>query len=174
MRVFVVFGLMLGWVMNACTPPENTKPVLYEGPLRVVEEVDMIHTEKEVIKNRLKAKKIIEYANGDREFPEGVYLEFYNPLGVLTSTLSANDAFFFKAENKWRGRGNVEVKNLENEQQLNTEELFWEPATKKIYTDKFVTIRDAGDILYGTGMDARQDLSNYHIKKPEAEFQVNE
>ena len=38
--------------------------------------------------------------------------------------------------------------------QLNTEELFWNRLTKKIFTDKFVTIRQQGDVIYGTGLDA--------------------
>ena len=68
-----------------------------------------------------------------------------------------------------------EVKNIEKKQQLNTEELFWTPNTKKIFTEKFVTIRLENDeILYGTGLDAAQDLSTYTITKPEGEFDVKE
>lgn len=162
------------WLLMACTPAENTKPVVYEGPLRVMEQVDRIETERDLLKSRLKAAKIIEYVNGDYEFPDGIYLEFYNELGKLSSTLSANTAYFIKAENKWRGRGKVEVKNLEKDQQLNTEELFWKPDTKKIFTDKFVTLRDAGDILYGTGLDAMQDLSNYQLRNISGDLEYKE
>jgi hypothetical protein len=49
---------------------------------------------------------------------------------------------YFKDENKWRRRGGkVEVINTAKQEQLNTEELFWKPDTKKIFTDKFVTIK---------------------------------
>ena len=91
-----------------------------------------------------------------------------------TSTLVANQAYYFKQEDKWRGRGKVEVKNMEKNQQLNTEELFWKPETKKIFTDKFVTIKTDSEILYGTGLDATENLSTYTITNPEGEIDVKE
>jgi len=68
----------------------------------------------------------------------------------------------------------VEVINLEKHQQLNTEELFWKPDTKKIFTDKFVTITDHEDVLYGTGLPANQDLSDYHLKNTSGDFHSTE
>jgi len=154
----------IGLVTGSCTSKEATKLVVYEGPLRQFYCNKTAYTEREVLKTVLQAKKLNEFQNGDREFPEGIYLEFYDKDGKVSSTLRANSAYFFKEENKWRGRGKVEVVNVEKQQQLNTEELFWKPDTKKIFTDKFVTITDQQDVLYGTGLTANQDLSNYHLK----------
>lgn len=120
------------------------------------------------------AAMVYEFENGDREFPKGLYIEFYNEFGKLESTLRANEAKFFKKENQWRGRGKVEVKNIEKNEQLNTEELFWKPAEEKIFTEKFVTIRQQGDVIYGEGLEAKQDMSDYIIKKPVGEFEVEE
>ena len=64
----------------------------------------------------------------------------------------------------------TDCRNLEKKQQLNTEELFWTPATMKIFTEKFVTIKLENEVLYGTGLDATQDLSTYTIRKPQGEF----
>ncbi len=158
----------------SCTPEENSKPVVYEGPLREAENITIFSTEKNVMKVLLKAKKINELQNGDREFPEGIYIEFYDAFGKITSTLRANSAYHFKSEDKWRGLGDVEVINIEKQQQLNTEELFWKQSTKKIFTDKFVTIKLENEILYGTGLDADQDLSHYTLKNIEGEFEVED
>ncbi len=161
-------------VSSSCTVKENTKPVVYEGPLSEGEDIETLYTEKDIIKLKMKAKKYNELQNGDREFPEGIYIEFFDATGKLTSTLVANQAYFFKQESKWRGRGKVEVKNIEKNEQLNTEELFWKPDTKKIFTDKFVTIKLQTEILYGTGLDATQDLSSYTITNPEGIFDVKD
>lgn len=162
-------------ILFSCSIKEASKPVVYNGPLTEAEDVDMLYSEKDMIKVNLKARKINDLQNGDREFPEGIYLEFFDEFGKLTSTLRANDAYYFKQEDKWRGRGKVEVKNIEKKQQLNTEELFWTPNTKKIFTEKFVTIRLENDeILYGTGLDALQDLSSYTITKPQGEVLVKD
>lgn len=161
-------------VLIGCEVKETAKPIPYEGPLQEAEEVEMFYTEFDQVKVKLNAKKIFEFQNGDREFPEGIYLEFYDEFGKLTSTLKANSAFFFNEQKQWRGRGKVEVKNIEKNQQLNTEELFWKPETKRIFTEKFVTIKLESEVIYGTGLDADQDLSSYTIKNPEGEFDVKD
>ncbi|HWA36132.1 MAG TPA: LPS export ABC transporter periplasmic protein LptC [Cyclobacteriaceae bacterium] len=154
---------------------EVSGPVNYDGPLRQAQDVDMLYSENDRVKVKLKAKKILEFKNNDREFPEGIYLEFYDAKGILTSTLKANHAFYFKELDQWRGRGNVEVVNIEKKQQLNTEELFWWPGTRKISTEKFVTIKLENEIIYGTGLDALQDLSSYTIRKPAgSEFTIKD
>lgn len=161
-------------LLLSCSKKEAAQPVEYTGPLREAENVDMLYTEKDRIKVKLQTKRILEYKNGDREFPDGLHLEFYDENGVMTSTLKANHAYYYKEENKWKGRGNVEVRNIEKQQQLNTEELFWMPATKKIFTEKFVTIKLETEVLYGTGLDAMQDLSLYTIKNPQGTIEVKE
>ena len=92
----------------------------------------------------------------------------------MESTLRADNAYFFKEQDQWRGRGKVEVKNLLTDEQLNTEELFWKRTTKKIFTDKFVTIRQQGDVIYGEGLDADQDLSHYDIINPHGHTEIEE
>lgn len=157
-----------------CSQSEVKKTIEYTGPIREVEKMETFYTENDKMKAKVMADVVYEFQNGDREFPKGLYLEFYNEFGKLESVLKANHAYFFKEENKWRGRGKVEVKNIETDEQLNTEELFWKPNEKKIFTESFVTIRQQGDVIYGTGLDAKQDLSDYKIRHPYGEFDVKE
>jgi LPS export ABC transporter protein LptC len=161
------------WLLS-CGKQELKAPQEYEGPLREAENVEMFYTENDRVKVKMNASLVYEYQNGDREFPKGIYLEFFTPEGVMESTLKANEAYFFKEQNQWRGRGKVEVKNVEKNEQLNTEELFWKPADQKIFTEKFVTIRQQGDVIYGEGLDAKQDMSDYTILKPYGELDVKE
>jgi LPS export ABC transporter protein LptC len=170
LRIFIMVCLLT----TGCRPKEQAGIVEYTGPLSESENVDILYFEKDHIKVNMKSKKILEFKNGDREFPEGIYLEFFDELGIMTSTLKANHAYYFKEINQWRGRGKVEVRNLEKKQELNTEELFWKPDTKKIFTEKFVTIKLENEVLYGTGLDAAQDLSQYTIKKPQGEFEIKD
>ena len=168
------FLAMLSLALFSCGKQEIKKPQEYEGPLREAEDVEMFYTENERVKVKMVAKLVYEYQNGDREFPKGIYLEFYTPEGAVESTLKANEAYFFKEQNQWRGRGDVEVKNVDKKEQLNTEELFWKPAQEKIVTEKFVTIRQQGDVIYGNGLDAKQDMSDYTILKPYGDMEVTE
>jgi|SRR5688572_19595484 len=163
--------LLLAW---GCSQKENTKPQEYEGPLQQAENVELFYTESQTVKVKMKTPLLYEFKNGDREFPKGIYLEFYDEAGVLSSTLRADHAYYFKNEDKWRARGKVEVVNQEKNEQLNTEELFWFPAKEEILSEKFVTIRQQQTVLYGEGLEAKQDMSTYSITKPQGEIEIEE
>jgi LPS export ABC transporter protein LptC len=161
-------------VLSACTNTELKEPLEYTGPLRKAENIELYYSEKDQVKVKMVAAEMQEFESGDREFPKGIYMEFYDEFGRMESTLRANQAYFFKKENQWRGRGKVEVKNIAKNEQLNTEELFWKPGEEKIFTEKFVTIRQQGDVIYGEGLEAKQDMSDYVIKRPTGVFEAKE
>lgn len=160
--------------LASCNQSDLKEPVEYTGPLREVENVETYYSENDQVKVKMIAPLLYEYQNGDREFPKGIYVEFFDEQGRLESTLRANQAFYQEAEKQWRGLGKVQVKNILKNEQLNTEELYWKPAEERIFTDKFVTIRQQGDVLYGEGLEAKQDMSEYTIIRPTGEFEVNE
>jgi LPS export ABC transporter protein LptC len=170
----IAFVVLSAMALACCNNAELKEPVEYTGPQRKAENVELYYSEKGQVKVKMQAAEVHEFQSGDREFPKGIYLEFYDEFGKLESTLRANHAYYFKKEDQWRGRGKVEVKNIAKNEQLNTEELFWKPDQQKIFTDKFVTIRQQGDVLYGHGLEAKQDMSDYVIKKLEGEFEVQE
>jgi LPS export ABC transporter protein LptC len=173
MTRYLIFILSMT-ALTSCDKTALKEPEEYKGPLSEAEDVEMFYSESDHVKIKMTAKLVYEFINGDREFPKGLYLEFYSETGQLESILKANHAYFFKEENKWRGRGHVEVRNIQKKEQLNTEELFWKPAQQKIYTESFVTIREQEDVLYGNGLDAKQDLSDYTITHPTGIFDVKE
>ena len=177
MRILLLL-LAAAFLIVSCNNSELKEPLEYTGPQRKAENVELYYSEKGVVKVKMVAAEVHEFMTGekmgDREFPKGIYLEFYNEFGKLESTLRANHAYYFRKEDQWRGRGKVEVKNIEKNEQLNTEELFWKPDQETIFTDKFVTIRQQGDVIYGEGLTAKQDMSDYSIKKPVGEFEVEE
>jgi len=169
-----IFFLAAAVIFASCNNSELKEPIEYTGPQRKAENVELYYSEKGRVKVKMQAAEVFEFLSGDREFPKGIYLEFYNEFGKLESTLRANHAYYFKKENQWRGRGKVEVKNIEKNEQLNTEELFWLPEKERIFTDKFVTIREQGDVVYGEGLEAKQDMSDYIIKDPKGEFEIKD
>jgi LPS export ABC transporter protein LptC len=169
-----IFYILLLFFSFACSKNELKEPLVYEGPLSEAENVELYYSESERVKVKMIAALVYEYENGDREFPKGIYLEFYDEFEKLESTLSANEAYYFEKDKTWRGRGNVEVKNVKKKEQLNTEELFWNPKEEKIYTEKFLTIRQEDQVVSGEGLDAKQDLSNYKITNPSGVFDMKE
>ncbi len=168
--------ILLILIISACgnTDKEIEDLQPYEGPINMAEDMVLYRSESATLRVKLVTPKLLEFASGDREFPEGIYMEFYDESGKMTTTLKADEAKYFKEEDHWRGRGNVVIKNVENQQELDTEELFWKPSEERMFTEKFVTIKLPDQVLYGKGLEAKQDFSEYTIKQPEGEFYIDE
>ena len=115
---------------------------------------------------RIQSSKRLDFKNGDQEWPEGVSLEMYNKAGKLKSTFTANHVTYSNEENLYKGTGNVIVKNYENKDELNTEELFWDPTEKKFFTEKFVTISSEDEVHTGQGLTADDNFESYTILQP--------
>lgn len=139
----------------------------YTGPSMEVDSSTILYSDSAVVRIMIKAPKQYEFENGDKEFPNSIYIEFYEPDGSLSSTLSANTAFYTKETDLYHAIGDVEVIGYIEPQKLNSEELFWDPNTEEIYTDKFVKIETEDQISTGTGLKAKQDFSTYRILNPQ-------
>jgi LPS export ABC transporter protein LptC len=170
--------LVMFWLIftaAACTDDSNTLNELkpYEGPMLEMDSVQTLFSDSAVVRVKLLAGKRLDFKNGDSEYPEGVYIEFFGPDGRLRSTLRSNQGFYYGEKNLYQVDGNVEVIN-EATDKLNTEQLFWEPEREEVYTEKFVRIQSDGQLLMGEGLRADQDFSTYEIMKPTANIDVEE
>ena len=69
---------------------------------------------------------------------------------------------------------NVVVKNLETEEVLETESLFWDQKRKKIFTSNFVKITSPEKIIFGDSMTANEDFTHREIFGIRATIEVDE
>jgi LPS export ABC transporter protein LptC len=164
----VICFIVLESCINNAKTMEEMKP--YDGPLMEVDSMKTIYTEEAVTKVIVKAPKQLVLQIGDREFPKGVKVDFYEG-GEISSTLTSNYARHYKESNKYMVSGNVVINNVKEAKRLNTEELFWMPAEERILVarDKQVIITTKTDVLKGEGLEAKQDFSSYKILKPSGE-----
>lgn len=137
----------------------------YEGAIQEFHESSILYSDSAVVKLKVDTPSRYLFETGDEEFPEGIYIEFYDVEGEITNTLKADYCYYTHEERVYHATGDVVVKGLQTKEQLNTEELFWNPDTEKIYTDKFVRIETEGEITMGHGLEAAQDFSSYTIKE---------
>jgi LPS export ABC transporter protein LptC len=140
---------------------ETIKP--YNGPMIEVNKVETLYTDSSTLRIKLTAPKEYEFQNGDREFPKGEKIEFYDQHGVPSSVLTSNYGRYDKEKNLYFVRDNVIIQNLAEKKKLSTSELNWNPATEKVYTEKYVVIETPDQILNGDGLIANQEMSNYKI-----------
>jgi LPS export ABC transporter protein LptC len=97
------------------------------------------------------------------EFSDGIKIVFYNAGHQVESTLTAKRATAVENSHSMTARDSVVVINNKGEV-LNTDELIWDEEKKIIYSNSFVKIATADEILYGNGMIANENFTDYTIK----------
>ena len=137
----------------------------YEGPIRISHDIELLHSDSAIVVTKLTVAKQLEYQNGNIDFPEGIVIHFYEKDGQLGSTIRADRGFYDRREHLYRGEGDVRVHNLTKDQKLASEELFWDPTKKIIYTTKFVTVEEPSRLIQGTGMEADEGFNEYRFEK---------
>ena len=98
------------------------------------------------------------------EFPKGLELVVYGEDGHIENTLRAASGSIDETNKMMNARNNVEVVNARGDR-LNTEELIWNQTDKKIYSNTFVKITTAKEIIMGDSMIADERFTDYTIKK---------
>jgi LPS export ABC transporter protein LptC len=161
--LFSFFGLLSLFSCREGIDPKSME--IYDGPVNSAQNIHILHSDSAVLRSEITSPKQLEFANGDLEFPEGIDIQFFNLQGQLETTMRADKGYFLRDQNLYKGEGNVQVKNLPKDQRLQTEELFWNQAERKIYTEKFVTIQERQTLFNGTGMEADDGFSTYKLKK---------
>lgn len=141
-------------------------------PILESSHVELFRSEQGVVKYKLFTEKALHYENGDKIYPEGMHIVFYESDQEMSVTGRANSVYFCAKENVYEFRGDVELKSLRDKRQLNTEALHWNPETEIFYTDKFIRMEAEDKLLTGDGLMAKQDLSYYTIFKPRGLFNV--
>jgi len=146
----------------------------YDGPWLTALNVETLWSDSAVVRVKMKAPKQLESKAGDREFPEGLYLEFYETGGNISSVLTADTGYFDNDANLWRAVGNVVIQGNDPPRWLYTDELFWDPSKERVYNQVFCKIIADQDTLMGTGLEAKQDFSDYKILEPQGVFSLEE
>lgn len=106
-------------------------------------------------------------------FEKGVYLEKFNKDLCIEATIIADTAYYYDKDELWELRGNVHIEN-EQDEQFDTQLLFWNQKTKKVYSDLYIRIQQQKRIITGIGFTSNQDFTNYTIKRTKGIFPIKE
>ncbi|GAA4404432.1 hypothetical protein GCM10023187_21750 [Nibrella viscosa] len=176
-KSFFITGLavcsLLGF--SGCEEEKAARKVNpYIGPIEEINNVQMLYSEAAVLKVKMTTARQLRYQSDDRKYPETVNISFFGPAGEEVTTLRSDSGRYDKAKDLYTVMGNVVVINKQKQEKLLTDVLNWNPNTKKVYTEKAVTVisKATGETLKGVGLDANQDFSQYSIRKPTGIFNI--
>lgn len=105
-------------------------------------------------------------------FPEGLYLQKYDRAFNVIATVAADSARYFKDRKLWKLMGRVELTKAPKDL-FQSEELYWDQTSNKIYSDSFIHIETATHVLEGIGFISNDKLTEYRVIKPMGIFPVN-
>lgn len=139
-------------------------------------DVKMFYSESAEVQVQLISPLVLSYEGSEpyTEFPEGFVVMFYDSLQRVKSKISADYGINYEKTKLMEARYNVEVINLEKDEMLNTEELFWDQKNGTIYTEKFVRITRGQEIIMGDGLTSDQEFESIEILKPRGTIEIED
>jgi LPS export ABC transporter protein LptC len=130
--------------------------------------VKVIYSDSARVKVQILAPSFQQFPDAERpymEFPDGLEVFFYNDSMKIESEIRADYTIYYSEERLWHATGNVVAMRLDNGDALHTEELFWDEAAERIYSNAFTRVQNEDGTFYGKkGFESDQDLSNWQLK----------
>ncbi len=146
----------------------------YVGPIFEIGKATTYYSDSAVVKMKMQAPIQLVFGNSDREFPDGLFLEFFDKNGDPTSTLKADYCYYTRKEDLYKATGNVVIEEIRTKDRLDTEELYWNLKKEEVFTDKFVRIEKDGELHIGDGLEAKQDFSYWKILNSKGTISLEE
>ena len=143
----------------------NKVTATIKAPTETGKNVEIIYSDSAKMKFKIIAPLIEHYTTDTSYlvFSKGVHVLFYDDSTKVKTELTAKYAIRYEGLNKMEARNDVVLLNQKGEK-LNTEHLIWDEQKQLIYTEAFVKITTADEIIYGDGLESNQDFSKYKIK----------
>ncbi|MFI3330772.1 MAG: LPS export ABC transporter periplasmic protein LptC [Rikenellaceae bacterium] len=107
------------------------------------------------------------------EFRRGIKIEtFEDTTQNIETTFVADYAIFYENQKLWEAKGNVVSVNAKG-QILETEQLFWNQKTKRIYSNVYSTITQKDDVIMGEGFESDESMEDFIFRKPQGRVSLN-
>lgn len=177
-RIVTLPGILFLVLFAACkNDPKEIDALVTKGAQQEdkAEEVTILYSDNGHMKMRLFAKEFVKNDVAKPPYTDmrkGIRVEFYDDSMNVESTLTARYARYYEKQGNILIRDSIVIVNKKGEK-LNTEELVWNQSAKKLFTEKFVKITTASQVMYGDGLEANEDFTWYRILNPKGIVSVN-
>jgi LPS export ABC transporter protein LptC len=137
--------------------------------------VTVIYSDSAKVKAKMITPELLQYKTDKpyTEMKKGVTVVFYDQYQQESSTIRADYAIRRERESIVELRRNVVAVNNKGET-FKSEELIWNDALKRFYSNKLVTITSGENIIHGTSFWANEDFSYYEITQSTGDLSLTE
>lgn len=179
-RAFLALFVVALMVFVGCKP--NNPAVLSaiekmeEQPTLLVIDLSTTVSDSGKIKYKLITPELLEYDNKSEpymEFKQGLEITSFDDKMQVNAEIKGNYAKRYTKKDLWVLRNDVQARNLEGSL-INTEELYWDRNSKRIYSDKFIKITSKSEVITGIGFESNEDFTKYKILKVNGIIDISE
>ena len=145
---------------------------LGEIPIQTVDDMFIVQTENSIMQMRVEAPLMERYESDSLSyelFPKGISVFGYTEEGMLETEILADNARHLKYKDgreSWAAFGNVIVKNLINQETMETDTLYWDQENERIYTHCYVRMYSPDGFAQGYGMESDQRARDTELFSP--------
>ena len=146
--------------------------ILSEIPVQTVDDMFIVQTQNSITQMMVKAPLMERYEADTLSyelFPKGISVFGYTEDGMLETEILADNARHLKYKDgreTWSAFGNVVVKNLINQETMETDTLYWDQENEKIYTHCYVRMYSPDGFAQGYGMQSDQRARDTELFNP--------
>ena len=143
-----------------------------ETPFQTVDDMFVVQTENSIISMRASAPLMEKYENDSLSyelFPKGISVLGYTEEGMLETEIVADNARHLKYDDgreSWEAFGNVVIKNLMNQETMETDTIYWDQKNERIYTHCYVRMYSPDGFAQGYGMESDQRTRDTELFDP--------
>ena len=168
-------ALAVAFVVFSCKGnlSEAEKLDLTQTPLQVVDSMFFVQTENGKLKMRVEAPVMEVYDHDSVSFelfPKGLAVYGYAEDGTLETTIRSqkarHDTRKKEGEDKWSAFGSVVIRNIVNQETMETDTIYWDQKAKEIWTDCYIKMYSPAGFMQGFGMRSDDMARNAIIQRP--------
>ena len=140
----------------------------------ILSNVELLYSDSAKLKVRILADvmyRVPDRRNPYDEFPEGVYVEFYDK-EKISSWLESGYAIRYDRDDKIITRKNVILYNVKQDT-FRSEELIWDEEQGDVFSERIFRFSNPKEVIYGYKFYSNQEFTNYRFSKMSGRLQVD-
>ncbi len=162
-----------------CTPKHEMTQSVDDPkttPNLIADSITTIISDSGIIRYRITAEQLKVYNRADTpywHFPFGLHFERFDEDYDVDAQIECRHAYYYNELEQWKLNDSVHATNL-NGEIFETQELYWDQKTERVYSDSLIKITQKDKIIIGIGFQSNQTFTKYTINQPKGILPVDE
>ena len=169
----VAITLVIATIVFSCKDDIPTENISEVGtlPTQVIDSMVLKQYRQGDVSFMVSAPTLERYSNAEvpyNLFPNGIVLRGYTKDGFLETMIVANSAknIIGAKEEIWEAYGDVVINNYIKGEKMETDTLYWNQNTRRIYTHRPVKLTRPDSFMQGYGMESDEMARDAAIINP--------